>query len=81
MFAPNCAHRAREKRQQAKDIKKEMTDIGKKLKDNEKTNNLSEEAVWELGDRMAEPKQMLDDQRACRIEPNCSISRAVSAIS
>merc|ERR1712054_611684 len=52
------------KRMEAKDIKKEMKDIDKKLKDNKKKNNLSEEDVWELGDRMEELKQMLEAQKA-----------------
>merc|ERR1712070_1154685 len=52
------------KRLDAKDIKKEMKDIDKKLKDNKKKNNLSEEDVWELGDRMEELKQMLEAQKA-----------------
>merc|ERR1711959_619780 len=40
------------KKLETKDIKKEMKDIDKKLKDNKKKNNLTEEDVWELGDRM-----------------------------
>merc|ERR1711982_298553 len=52
------------KKMEAKDIKKEMKDIDKKLKDNKKKNNLSEEDVWELGDRMEELKQMLEAQKA-----------------
>jgi len=52
------------KKMDAKDIKKEMKDIDKKLKDNKKKSNLSEEDVWELGDRMEELKQMLEAQKA-----------------
>merc|ERR1711904_90342 len=48
------------KKMEAKDIKKEMKDIEKKLKENKKKNNLSEEDVWELGDRMEELKAMLE---------------------
>merc|ERR1712025_684131 len=48
------------KKMEAKDIKKEMKDIDKKLKDNKKKNNLSEEDVWELSDRVEELKQMLE---------------------
>jgi elongation factor 3 len=52
------------KRLDAKEIKKEMKDIDKKLKENKKKNSLSEEDVWELGDRMEELKQMLEAQKA-----------------
>jgi elongation factor 3 len=52
------------KRLDAKEIKKEMKDIDKKLKENKKKNSLSEEDVWELGDRMEELKQMSEAQKA-----------------
>lgn len=48
------------KKMEVKDIKKEMKDIEKKLKENKKKNNLSEEDVWELGDRLTELKGMLE---------------------
>jgi len=54
------------KRLDAKEIKKEMKDIDKKLKENKKKNSLSEEDVWELGDRMEELKQMLEAQTAAK---------------
>merc|ERR1712046_487041 len=48
------------KKMEAKDIKKEIKDIEKKMKENKKKNNLSEEDVWEIGDRLAELKSMLE---------------------
>merc|ERR1712091_681117 len=48
------------KKMEAKDIKKEIKDIDKKLKEHKKKNNLSEEDAWELSDRLAELKQMLE---------------------
>merc|ERR1711874_637072 len=48
------------KKMQAKDIKKEIKDIEKKLKENKKKNTLSEEDVWEIGDRLAELQSMLE---------------------
>merc|ERR1712147_111257 len=47
------------KKLEAKDIKKGIKDIEKKLKDNAKNNNLSEEEMWELSDKLAELKQLL----------------------
>merc|ERR1711937_898610 len=47
------------KKMEAKDVKKAIKDIEKKMKDNAKKNNLSEEEVWELSDRLAELKEML----------------------
>merc|ERR1712119_238180 len=47
------------KKLEAKDIKKLIKDIEKKLKDNAKKNNLAEEEVWELSDKLAELKEML----------------------
>jgi len=47
------------KKLEAKDIKKAIKDIEKKLKDNAKKNNLAEEEVWELSDKLAELKEML----------------------
>merc|ERR1712190_13271 len=52
------------KKLDAKEIKKLIKDIEKKLKDNKKKNNLSEEEVWELGDRLAELKEQLESQKA-----------------
>merc|ERR1712224_296985 len=48
------------KKMEAKDIKKAIKDVEKKLKDNKKKNTLSEEDVWELDDKLAELKQMLE---------------------
>jgi elongation factor 3 len=48
------------KKMDAKDIKKEIKDIEKKVKENKKKNTLSEEDVWELSDRLAELKDMLE---------------------
>merc|ERR1712046_401227 len=50
------------KKMEAKDVKKAIKDIEKKMKDNAKKNNLSEEEVWELSDRLAELKEMLADK-------------------
>merc|ERR1719265_1498182 len=47
------------KKLEAKDVKKAIKDIEKKLKENAKKNNLSEEEVWELSDKLAELKEML----------------------
>merc|ERR1711937_9826 len=47
------------KKLEAKDVKKAIKDIEKKMKDNAKKNNLSEEEVWELSDKLAELKEML----------------------
>merc|ERR1719502_850390 len=47
------------KKLEAKDIKKGIKDIEKKLKDNAKNKNLSEEEMWELSDKLAEYKQLL----------------------
>merc|ERR1712203_173627 len=51
------------KKMEAKDIKKEIKEVEKKLKANAKDKNLSEEDVWELGDRLAELKQMLEAKK------------------
>merc|ERR1712019_191302 len=48
------------KKMEVKDMKKEIKDIEKKLKENKKKNTLSEEDVWEIGDRLAELKSMLE---------------------
>merc|ERR1712054_472788 len=50
------------KKLEAKDVKKMIKDIEKKMKDNAKKNNLSEEEVWELSDKLAELKEMLADK-------------------
>merc|ERR1711982_87734 len=47
------------KRLESKDVKKAIKDIEKKLKENAKKNNLAEEEVWELSDKLAELKEML----------------------
>merc|ERR1719146_117256 len=47
------------KKLEAKDIKKGIKEIEKKLKDNAKNKNLSEEEMWELSDKLAELKQLL----------------------
>merc|ERR1711981_538523 len=47
------------KKLDAKEIKKLIKDIEKKLKDHKKKNNLSEEEMWELTDRLTELKDML----------------------
>merc|ERR1712005_44930 len=41
------------------EMKKQIKDIEKKLKDNKKKNNLSDEEMWELQDKLAELKDML----------------------
>jgi len=48
------------KKMDAKEMKKEIKDIEKKLKEHKKKNNLSEEDSWDLSDRLAELKQMLE---------------------
>jgi len=50
------------KKLDAKDIKKQIKDIEKKLKDNKKKQSLTEEEVWELGDKLAELKEMLGEK-------------------
>jgi len=52
------------KKMEAKEIKKEIKDVEKKLKENKKKNHLSEEDMWELSDRLAELKGMLEAQAA-----------------
>merc|ERR1712178_603939 len=47
------------KKLDAKDVKKAIKDIEKKLKENAKKKNLAEEEVWELSDKLAELKEML----------------------
>merc|ERR1711920_678150 len=47
---------------EAKDIKKAIKDVEKKLKDHKKKNNLSEEDVWELQDKLAELTSALEGQ-------------------
>merc|ERR1712054_78152 len=48
------------KKMDAKEIKKNIKDVEKKLKDHKKKNNLSDEEMWELTDRLAELKDMLE---------------------
>jgi elongation factor 3 len=50
------------KKLEAKEIKKLIKDIEKKMKDNAKKNNLSEEEVWECSDKLAELKEMLAEK-------------------
>merc|ERR1712078_343228 len=50
------------KKLDAKDIKKQIKDIEKKLKDNKKKQSLTDEEVWELGDKLAELKEMLSEK-------------------
>merc|ERR1712178_347273 len=47
------------KKMEAKEIKKAIKDVEKKIKDNKKNNTLTEEEAWELGDRLEELKAML----------------------
>merc|ERR1711990_11537 len=47
------------KKLEAKDIKKGIKDIEKKLKDHAKNKNLSDEEMWELSDKLAEYKELL----------------------
>merc|ERR1712084_57939 len=47
------------KKLDAKEIKKLIKDIEKKMKDHKKKNNLSEEEVWEMGDKINELKEAL----------------------
>merc|ERR1712232_424956 len=47
------------KKIEAKDAKKMIKDIEKKLKDHAKKKNLSDEDVWELSDKLAELKELL----------------------
>merc|ERR1712232_1437536 len=51
------------KKLDAKEIKKLIKDIEKKLKDHKKKNNLSEEEVWEMGDKLADLKDQLESQK------------------
>merc|ERR1712203_915606 len=52
------------KKLDAKEIKKLIKEIEKKLKDHKKKNNLSEEEVWEMGDKLADLKDQLESQKA-----------------
>merc|ERR1712176_690050 len=52
------------KKLDAKEIKKLIKGIEKKLKDHKKKNNLSEEEVWEMGDKLAELKDQLESQKS-----------------
>merc|ERR1712218_249373 len=45
---------------EAKEVKKAIKDLEKKLKDNKKKNTLSEEEVWELQDKLAELTSSLE---------------------
>merc|ERR1712061_120046 len=46
-----------------KEIKKAIKDIEKKPKDHKKKNTLSDEAAWELGDKLEELKNALEGQK------------------
>merc|ERR1712193_43295 len=50
------------KKIEAKEAKKMIKDIEKKLKDHKKKNNLSEEEMWELTDKLAELKELLKEK-------------------
>merc|ERR1719191_2213700 len=50
------------KKLEAKDAKKMIKDIEKKLKDHAKKNNLSEEEMWELTDKLAELQELLKEK-------------------
>merc|ERR1712012_1192314 len=49
----------RAKALEPKEIKKQIKDCEKKLKDHKKNNNLSDEELWALGDKLNELKEML----------------------
>merc|ERR1719326_1296374 len=48
---------------EAKDAKKMIKDIEKKLKEHAKKKNLSEEEQWELSDKLAELKEILKESK------------------
>merc|ERR1712241_1131053 len=49
----------RQKAMEPKEIKKAIKDCEKKLKDHKKNNNLTDEELWQLGDKLNELKEML----------------------
>merc|ERR1719329_960470 len=49
----------REKKMDAKELKKAIKDVEKQLKDNNKKKSLTDEEAWALGDRLAELKAAL----------------------
>merc|ERR1712070_988492 len=51
------------KKLEAKDIKKGIKDIEKKLKDHAKNKTLSDEEMWELSDKLAELKELLNAEK------------------
>merc|ERR1719473_2309045 len=51
------------KKMEPKEIKKEIKEIEKKLTAHKKSNNLDDETLWELTDRLAELKEMLQSQK------------------
>merc|ERR1712005_102401 len=51
------------KKLDAKDIKKGIKDIEKKLKDHAKKKNLSDDEMWELSDKLAELKELLNAEK------------------
>merc|ERR1711968_19869 len=52
------------KKLEAKDAKKMIKDIEKKLKDHAKKKILADEEVWELSDRLAELKELLSAEKS-----------------
>jgi len=48
---------------EAKDIKKAIKEIEKKITANKKNNTMSEEEVWEMSDKLAELKTALEGQK------------------
>jgi len=53
----------RKKAMDPKDIKKAIKELEKKLKDDKKKSVLSEDEVWELGDKLEELKSALEGQK------------------
>merc|ERR1712054_255649 len=51
------------KKLDAKDVKKGIKDIEKKLKDHAKKKNLSDDEMWELSDKLAELKELLNAEK------------------
>merc|ERR1712023_103227 len=51
------------KKLEAKDVKKAIKDIEKKMKDNAKKKNLSDDEMWELSDKLAELKELLNAEK------------------
>merc|ERR1719155_450477 len=51
------------KKLEAKDVKKAIKDIEKKMKEKMEAKNLSDEEVWELSDKLAELKEILTAEK------------------